>query len=81
MRTAVIIEAYYIVILTFYMPIYFRKPTTFATLDYGGKKKLFFGLPGNPVSAIVTCNLYVISAVEQMAGNPNPRRTVIKTQV
>lgn len=57
------------------------KPTTFATMEYNGKRKLFFGLPGNPVSAIVTCNLYVIPAVNKMAGNPNPSRTVIKAKV
>lgn len=58
-----------------------RKPTTFATVLYEGKKKLFFGLPGNPVSAIVTCNLYVIPAVNKMAGNSSPGRTVVKARV
>ncbi|KAK3599643.1 hypothetical protein CHS0354_029103 [Potamilus streckersoni] len=57
------------------------KPTTFATLDYNGRKKLFFGLPGNPVSAIVTCNLYVIPALDKMAGKANPLRTIIKARV
>ncbi|KAL3873898.1 hypothetical protein ACJMK2_036977 [Sinanodonta woodiana] len=57
------------------------KPTTFATLDYNGQKKLFFGLPGNPVSAIVTCNLYVIPALDKMAGKQNPHRTIIKAKV
>ena len=57
------------------------KPTTFATLTYNGNKKLFFGLPGNPVSAVVTCNLYVISAVNKMAGNENAKRTIIKARV
>ncbi|RZB40929.1 MoeA N domain containing protein [Asbolus verrucosus] len=36
------------------------KPTTFATLIFNGAKKLVFGLPGNPVSASVTCLLFVI---------------------
>ena len=58
-----------------------RKPTTFATLTYNSKKKLFFGLPGNPVSAVVTCNLYVISAVNQMAGDEDAKRTIIKAKV
>ncbi|XP_045171421.2 gephyrin-like isoform X1 [Mercenaria mercenaria] len=57
------------------------KPTTFSTLEYNGQRKLFFGLPGNPVSAIVTCNLYVIPAVNKIGGNPNPQRTVIKAKV
>lgn len=57
------------------------KPTTFATMTYNGTKKLFFGLPGNPVSAIVTCNLYVIPAVNKMMGNPKPERTIIKAKI
>jgi len=58
-----------------------RKPTTFATLHHGGHKKLFFGLPGNPVSALVTCYLYVLPALRQMAGCSSPHATVIKARV
>ncbi|XP_017784378.1 PREDICTED: gephyrin [Nicrophorus vespilloides] len=36
------------------------KPTTFARLEFEGKTKFVFGLPGNPVSASVTCILFVI---------------------
>jgi len=61
--------------------IFGRKPTTFATLNHDGHKKLFFGLPGNPVSAFVTCHLYVLPALRQMAGDSNPQATVIKTRV
>ncbi|RUS89088.1 hypothetical protein EGW08_003151, partial [Elysia chlorotica] len=57
------------------------KPTTFATLEYHGRRKLIFGLPGNPVSAIVTSNLYVVPAIHKMAGCPTPERTVIKVQI
>ncbi|XP_060074353.1 gephyrin-like [Ylistrum balloti] len=57
------------------------KPTTFATVDDDKGRHLFFGLPGNPVSAIVTCNLYVIPALNKMLGNTNPGRTVIKAKV
>ncbi|KAL4238950.1 hypothetical protein ACF0H5_003654 [Mactra antiquata] len=57
------------------------KPTTFATMTYKDKKKLFFGLPGNPVSATVTCNLYVIPAVNKIAGNTSPNRTIVKAKV
>ncbi|XP_072378222.1 gephyrin [Diabrotica undecimpunctata] len=42
------------------------KPTTFATLTYHGKEKMFFGLPGNPVSCGVTCLLYIIPALRYM---------------
>ena len=58
-----------------------RKPTTFATAEFEDRKKFFFGLPGNPVSATVTCNLYVITALRKMAGVSAPKRTVIKVQV
>ena len=46
------------------------KPTTFATLELPGskKKKLVLGLPGNPVSATVTCHLYVLPACRKMSG-------------
>ncbi len=60
---------------------FFRKPTTFATLTMKEKKKLFFCLPGNPVSAVVTCNLYVIPALRKMSGDPNHRHTVIRAKV
>lgn len=50
-------------------------------MEHKGQRKLFFGLPGNPVSAIVTCNLYVIPAVNKMAGNSNPERTIIQVKV
>ncbi|XP_021347349.1 gephyrin-like [Mizuhopecten yessoensis] len=57
-----------------------RKPTTFATVDDDKGRHLFFGLPGNPVSAIVTCNLYVIPALNKMLGDVSPERTVIKAK-
>lgn len=40
------------------------KPTTMATLNTNLKKVLFFALPGNPVSAYVTANLFVITAAK-----------------
>lgn len=46
------------------------KPTTFATLDVGGKKKLAFALPGNPVSSFTTCHLLVHPALKRMRGLP-----------
>lgn len=47
------------------------KPTTFATLRYLGRPKLVFGLPGNPVSATVTCHLYVLPALRNMSHHSN----------
>ncbi|CAG5134813.1 unnamed protein product, partial [Candidula unifasciata] len=57
------------------------KPTTFATMEHKGKPKLIFGLPGNPVSALVTCNLYVIPALRKMSGCLQAQRTVMKVKV
>ena len=64
--------------LTFFI---FRKPTTFATINGPRGKTLFFGLPGNPVSAIVTCNLYVIPTLLKMSGCPNFTRTFMNVKV
>lgn len=55
------------------------KPTTFATITSGGagggggveaaeKQTLFFGLPGNPVSCIVTKTLFVDVALRRLQG-------------
>ncbi|XP_063039838.1 gephyrin a isoform X4 [Engraulis encrasicolus] len=56
-------------------------PTTFATLDINGHRKLIFALPGNPVSAVVTCNLFVIPALRKMQGILDPRPTIIKARL
>ena len=40
------------------------KPTTFATLS----SSLFFGLPGTPVSAMVTYKLFVLPALQAWEG-------------
>jgi len=49
-------------------------PTTFASVvvkDNSGaeRTKIVFGLPGNPASAVVTFELFVLPAVGQMAGD------------
>jgi gephyrin len=57
------------------------KPTTFMTVEYKGKKKLLFCLPGNPVSAIVTFNLLVVPSLRRLMGYENPNHTRITVQV
>lgn len=58
------------------------KPTTFATVLKGvPEKKLLFCLPGNPVSATVTCNLYVLPALRKMAGHSQPLSPVVKARL
>ena len=44
------------------------KPTTFATCQLDGRTRVVIGLPGNPVSASVTCHLYVLPAVRLLSG-------------
>jgi gephyrin len=40
------------------------KPTTFATMG----RKIFFALPGNPVSAMVCFHLFAMPSIRQMSG-------------
>ncbi|MCX7671539.1 MAG: molybdopterin-binding protein, partial [Anaerolineae bacterium] len=49
------------------------KPCTFATVERHGRRKLVFGLPGNPVSSLVTFYLLAAPAMRKLAGRPNPR--------
>jgi molybdopterin molybdotransferase len=58
------------------------KPTWFGTLDDG---RLVFGLPGNPVSVVVTFSLFVAPALARLQGRTTPRtlgsRAVLSTEV
>uniref|UniRef100_A0A146M710 Gephyrin n=2 Tax=Lygus hesperus TaxID=30085 RepID=A0A146M710_LYGHE len=53
------------------------KPTTFAVLNYNGKKKFVFALPGNPASATVMTHLLVIPALKKMCGHQSPLPTSV----
>lgn len=57
------------------------KPLTFAELRSGVKPLLVFGLPGNPVSSIVTFALAVLPCMRKMEGWKEPllRRIHVKT--
>jgi molybdopterin molybdotransferase len=46
------------------------KPTWFGTVPDG---PLVFGLPGNPVSSVVTFSLFVVPALSELVGAPAPR--------
>jgi gephyrin len=50
------------------------KPCTFATLPApeGGRPRLLFGLPGNPVSSLVTFYLLTLPAIRRLAGWQEP---------
>lgn len=65
------------------------KPTTFASVPIKGtisgqrEEKLVFGLPGNPASAIVTANLFVLPALQRMVGLEGKKgleRVVVKLE-
>ncbi len=57
------------------------KPCTFATTVVDGQPRLLFGLPGNPVSSLVTYYLLVAPAIRKMAGWPEPRLRRIQAQI
>lgn len=57
------------------------KPLTFATVAVAGKRKLVFGLPGNPVSSLVTFYLFVVPAIRQLAGWPDPHLARVQAQL
>ncbi len=53
------------------------KPFAFGTaLRPDGRRILLFGLPGNPVSSVVTFELFVRPALRRLAGETAPRRDV-----
>ena len=57
------------------------RPLAFGTLNAG--EKLFFGLPGNPVSVMVTFEIFVKPALRQLAGETvgdAPLRIVAATE-
>jgi molybdopterin molybdotransferase len=50
------------------------KPTLFAVCD----GKPVFGLPGNPISALVTAGLFVVPTLWRMQGAPAPQPNVVR---
>ncbi len=51
------------------------KPTVFGSVQWKGQTKYFFGLPGNPVSTMVTFELFARALVEALSGaRPSPLR-------
>jgi molybdenum cofactor synthesis domain-containing protein len=50
------------------------KPLNFATRD----RTLIFGLPGNPVSSLVTFEVFIRRAILTMAGSSHPQRPIVR---
>lgn len=58
------------------------KPTTFATVSSSsGPAKLFFALPGNPASALVTFYAFVVPALRGLGGWKREERELRKVSV
>ncbi|KAJ7724739.1 MoaB/Mog domain-containing protein [Mycena maculata] len=58
------------------------KPTTFATIPCaGGVAKPVFALPGNPASALVTFNVFVVPALRRLGGWPESRCQLARVPV
>lgn len=57
------------------------KPLTFVTVEQGGKRKPVFGLPGFPVSSLVSFELFVRPAILKMGGRTKLHRQVVQAQL
>ena len=54
------------------------KPFAFGLLGDGARKTPVFGLPGNPVSSLVSFELLALPALRQMMGHRNPMRELVR---
>jgi molybdopterin biosynthesis enzyme len=55
------------------------KPFAFGLLDTADRRQVpVFGLPGNPVSSLVSFELLARPALRRMAGHPNPDRPTVQ---
>lgn len=57
------------------------KPCTFATLEMDGKRKLIFGLPGNPVSSLTCFTLFCIPCFRKASGLRDHNLTKIQAKI
>ena len=57
------------------------KPLTFVTVEQDGKRKPVFGLPGFPVSSLVSFELFVRPAILKMGGRTRLQRQVVQAQL
>lgn len=57
------------------------KPVTFATAEVEEGRRLVFGLPGNPVSSLVTFYLFAVPALRKMAGWRDPHLARVQARL
>ncbi len=57
------------------------KPLAFGVIDSGGRSIPVFGLPGNPVSSLVSFELFARPALMKMAGRADQQRRMVRAVV
>jgi len=57
------------------------KPTTFASVPFTDQNKPVFALPGNPASALVTFQVFVVPALRRLGGWPVAQCQLPRVQV
>ena len=57
------------------------KPLTFVTVEVNGQTKPVFGLPGFPVSSLVSFELFVRPALLKMGGRKNLQRPIVQARL
>ena len=57
------------------------RPVWFGTVEKPSEPKLIFGLPGNPVSALVTFNQFVKPAIFKMMGLLNCKKNNLSAKI
>lgn len=57
------------------------KPLTFVTVPVGAKVKPVFGLPGFPVSSMVSFEIFVRPAILKLGGRKNLQRPIVQAQL
>lgn len=57
------------------------KPLTFVTVEVNGQTKPVFGLPGFPVSSLVSFELFVRPALLKMGGRKNLQRLIVQARL
>ena len=57
------------------------QPVVFGCLKRDGQRKFFFGLPGNPVSTMVTFEVFARAALEKMQGIADPPLRMLRARL
>lgn len=61
-------------------PMFSKDPSVAADSNQTLRRKLVFGLPGNPVSSLVTFTLFVIPSIRKVSGWRQPHHPIVKAK-